>query len=157
MEKPHIRKYTEDSYEWLNEELRRNNGVAVKPAIQKACQDLCDELLSIPDYQEIVYRGAKIRQQDLDKYIKAYQEDTTIKEPNFISTSCSILTANEFMNISFGTIKAFFEIVSKTGKLIASYSKHPWEKEVLFLPNTNFRVLSIEYHKEKISIKLLEV
>jgi hypothetical protein len=58
-----------------------------------------------------------------------------------------------------GKIKnnVFFEIASRTGKLIEAYSAHPHEKEVLFMPNTIFSVEEIEYKDEWVVILLMEV
>ncbi|MFN0200946.1 MAG: ADP-ribosyltransferase, partial [Bacteroidia bacterium] len=78
MKKPHIQKYTEDSYQWINEALRKNEGTLPNSFIQKACQNLRDELHTLPNYQDIVYRGVKIEPHDLAKYENAYKNDSVV-------------------------------------------------------------------------------
>jgi hypothetical protein len=42
-----------------------------------------------------------------------------------------------------GEARAVFQIGSKTGRKISSFSASPNEEEVLFLPNTRFRAVEV--------------
>lgn len=145
--------YTEGRYEWINENLRKLNGILN----DIAAQELNLILQNLPNYEDITHRGVSIAKLELSKYEEAYRTESIIVEPTFISTSRSELVASGFMRYEKDRIQVLFEIAGKTGKMIENYSKYPSEKEVLFAPNARFSVESIIYIEKRVVIRLLEV
>lgn len=85
----------------------------------------------------MVYRKVYLTANELKRYQNAFKNDTQIKEYAFISTSKSRLNAMHFPG------NCLFRIHSKTGKEIEKIAKFDIEKEILFRPNINFKVLEI--------------
>ena len=135
-EKALIFKYSYDGYEELNEHLRVQEGNNTTEF--GILLDHC--LTKLPNFEGLVYRGANLTRNELKKYKDGAESGTPIIEPTFVSTSKSRLIAMQFgANI-------LFRIYSRKGKeieKIAKFGKYnpPNEKEVLFRPNSSFRVL----------------
>ncbi len=156
VQKDLILRYTEDSYEWVNEDLRRKKGVLANTFTFS--QDLEKTIKELPNYDDTTHRGVNLTMLEMKKYEDAYNTDSKIIEHTFISTSQSQRIAKGFMKPKKDKVQVLFEIAGKTGKLIAEYSKSPTEKEVLFAPNTIFWVREIVYPKNgAIIIRLREV
>ena len=62
----------------------------------------------------------------------------TVCWPSFSSTSLSYRVAQDF--VGEGEFGLIFIIDGKSARLIEDYSKFPSEKEMLFPPNTEFKV-----------------
>jgi ADP-ribosyltransferase exoenzyme len=137
-EKSLIYKYSSDGYININEELRTSEG----KAINSYGKLLVKALSKLPNYEGIVYRGANLAKNELERYKKALKTNTPITEYSFVSTSKARLIAMAFNG------NCLFRIVSKSGKEIDKIAKfgvhgHPDEKEVLFNPNCEFEILAI--------------
>lgn len=155
MQKDLILRYTEDSYEWVNEDLRKKQGVLANT--YDFSQALDKALRELPNYNDITYRGVNLTAKELEKYIEAYKQDTAIVEHTFVSSSRNQRVAKDFIKHEPPKKRVLFEIAGKTGKSIAEYSKSPQEQEVLFVPNTRFSVDEIIYEDNKVLIRLFEV
>jgi len=136
-EKAIIFKYSEDGYEDLNEKLRQSEG--------KDISDfgiLLDECLSkLPDYQGIVFRGVNLPKYLIEEYFIKFERKQKITENAFLSTSLKTSEAYKY-----GTI--VLQIFSRTGKSVASVSRYPYEKEILFRYNCQFEIVSINFDKK---------
>ena len=147
-----IYKYTEDGYDGLNTRLRANTGVN-----DSEFGKYLDRTLSkLHNYEGIVHRAVNLTNAELQKYKDAKENSGILVEYSFISTSKS-----KFIAYQFGK-SCRFRIFSKHGKDIEDFAKygsaHPQnEKEVLFRPNTRFRVLDITIEKDYTLITLEEV
>ncbi len=137
-EKAIIYKYSLDGYETVNEMLRKSKG---KTSTEFG-KYLARTLNKLPDFEGLVYRSAHLTANEIKRYSDAYTDNELIKEYSFVSTSKSRITAMAFNG------NVLFRMFSRTGKEIeniAKFGKHepPNEKEVLFKPNREFRVLEI--------------
>lgn len=142
-EKAIIFKYSDDGYEDLNERLRLSEGKDIS-----TFGKLLDECLEkLPDYQGRIYRGVNLSKKYLNRYLEAFQNNTLITEPFFISTSESQLASRMFGR------SVQFQILSKTGKSIREIVKFEDEKEVLFRYNTSFEILDISPNHDIIIMK----
>lgn len=145
-EKALIYHYSDDGFQHVNERLRDSNGQDLGEfgnLLKKA-------LKKLPHYVGLVYRNAKLNQTQIRKYEISLKNNSVIAEPTFTSCSRSKLIANEYGG------NVTFRILSTTGKnieAVAKYGLHgsPNEKEVIFVPNTEFSVLDIE--RKKITLK----
>jgi len=152
-EKTIIYKYSDDGYEILNEELRLN--------FEKNNSDfgkfLETSLEKLPNLNKVVYRSAYLSNEEIEKYIQAEIKNTSVKENSFISATTSKLIATlEFKG------NVLFMIFSRTGKSIEKITKFgiydpPSEKEVLFTPNSEFRILGIQQQQEYLLITMEEI
>ncbi|CAB9502281.1 expressed unknown protein [Seminavis robusta] len=110
----------------------------VEGRIQHLLRGLSDRK-TLPVYQGTVYRGSKWRAE----WSYEMQTGAIFADRGFLSTSTDDNIAKNFKANANGD-GVFFEIVSKTGQLISGSSKHEHEAEVLFRPNTMFRILSVD-------------
>ncbi len=129
-EKAFIYNYSEDGYENLNHYMRGNGG--------ENDNDygifLAQSLEKLPNYEGLVYRRVSLTSFEFRNYTNAQKFQKPITELTFTSTS-------KKRNIAYAySGDYFFIIVSKTGKEIEKITKYK-EYEVLFLPNTQFKVL----------------
>ena len=127
-----IKGYSSKDYQILNSALRNADETELKrlePYIKVAESGL-DQL---PNYKGVVYRGV-----DFNKYpqvLESYKKGEVITEAGFASSSA--------------TKKASFKkdtlmiIESETGKDISFLSNYPNQKEILFKPDTKFKVLDV--------------
>ncbi len=105
-----IYKYTEDGFDDLNEHLRVGKGdnIPLFGILLAEC------LAKLPDFDEIAYRGINLTSIELQRYIDAFENNTVITEPYFISSSSSIYVGN-----SYG--ENLFKIFSKSGKKLMQF------------------------------------
>jgi hypothetical protein len=76
--------------------------------------------------------------------------------PGNIVTEEAFTSATRDRGISFpGQLR--FEIISKTGKLVAEYSSKVGEEEVLFDQGTQFKVLDAQWHGGALHVTLEEL
>lgn len=149
-EKAIIYKYTEDGYESLNENLRLGKQMPELGIY------LLDTLKKLRDYKLLCYRAVPLRKAELEKYYNAFQNDTVIIERTFLSCTKSKAIALAFCQ------SPLFVILSKRGKDIEKIAKFGVnsgqnEKEILFKPESKFRVLHIQEENRRINITLEEV
>ena len=137
-EKALIYKYSENGYQLVNENLRKSKGKKFD-----VFGKLLDQTLEkLPNFDGLVYRSANLTNHELRRYNDTIAKNDLLKEYSFTSTSKSRLLAMAFKG------NTLFRIYSRTGKEIEKIAKFGEngiinEKEVLFSPNKNFRVLEI--------------
>ena len=149
-----LREYTANGYTKMNEGLRGSNIELKKmaPVIKTAASGLND----LPPVKATVYRGANLTPERL----AVYKVGATISERGFTST-----TVNKAMVMGQAAEQQFnknsmFVIKSKGGgRDVSILSAFPDEKEVLFGPGTEFKVLKNAFDKklQKTVIYLEEV
>ncbi|MCA2959605.1 MAG: hypothetical protein IOD12_05085 [Silvanigrellales bacterium] len=136
--------YTGAAYDPINAHLRfgTEGEINWKPIADCIVQGLH----KLPRFIGQVFRGAKITQGELEKF----RSKSIIEERGFLSTSISEYLAYRWAGSmknepvpGSGEARAVFQIGSKTGRKISSFSASPNEEEVLFLPNTRFRAVEV--------------
>ena len=134
--------YTGPGYSILNRFLRKHGGAAKDgdvenlqervSAVEKA---MAKRGLGI--HNDIAYRGMTLENEaDFNKFKAQLKVGGTFQDPGFLSTSKN-------GNRAFRPTTAlgvWFVIRSKTGVDVAKFSHHPREEEVLFRPNTLFKI-----------------
>lgn len=80
-EKAIIYKYTDDGFETLNEGLRKSKGAY----INELGRYLTEVLTKIPSVNDLAFRGVDLTQNQLGRYLNAFQNETLITEYCFIS------------------------------------------------------------------------
>ncbi|MFQ6229113.1 ADP-ribosyltransferase [Nocardia sp. NPDC002869] len=128
-EKRSVYRYTEWDFVWLNRKLRA--GRELTPTEQRIHSEVRDALAKLPDFRGPVIRRANVDEADLARY----QVGAETTELSYTSTTKNPDADFEGMD---GQVE--WQIESKTGKNISSYSHRPGEEEVLFRDNTTFRV-----------------
>jgi NAD:arginine ADP-ribosyltransferase len=106
-------------------------------------------LSKLSSFKGLVYRGVKVGNCDISRYVKAIEDKTILTEYNFISATHSQIIARGFGNI-------LFRIYSKNAKSIEVISKFAKEKELIFRRNTKFRVLFVSNNGIYTTITLKE-
>lgn len=143
-----VREYTGSLYSPVNEYLRANR----KPKdedFEKYIKVTNSGLEKLQKYKGSVYRGADLTPEQINEYKKAFKKGEVWTEKGFTSSSMEKQSAFK------GSVR--YEIISKTGVIIEDLSKFQHEKEVLFKPNTKFKILEIRENNEKISIIMEEL
>jgi hypothetical protein len=142
-QKAAIRDYSDEGYLAINHALREGD---VGEPLRNRVRLLKAALGALPEFRGDVFRGAKIDPDLLSHYENV---GATIVEPAFISTSRS--PSKAFKG------NARFYILSKRGRRIERWSAYPDEEEVLFPPNTKFKVLEYARNGNDIEIFLEEI
>ncbi|MBI3517741.1 MAG: hypothetical protein HY062_00090 [Bacteroidetes bacterium] len=151
-EKAIIYKYTEDGYDPLNIDLRRNSGkhnTEYGKFLEKSINKL-------PNYIDVVYRSCNLSPNQIDLYQNSFIRKQPITENCFLSTSKKRTIA-----MMFGG-NCLFIIFSRTGKDIEKIAKFGTgsgqnEYEVLFLPKRKFNVIDINIENNSYTITLEEI
>ncbi|AFY38212.1 hypothetical protein Lepto7376_1893 [[Leptolyngbya] sp. PCC 7376] len=154
--------YTSESegYRQINRLLRgemmkfANTEKAIGWNVAKAKRDytqhikfINEALNKLPNHGGVVYRGTTIDPKQLAKY----KVGQIVTEKGFLSTSSNLAIGQAFSG------NVFYSIVSQTGKAIKDLSEFSGEDEVLFRPDTKFKVLSVENKNGEIRIFLMEI
>ena len=147
-----IYKYTEDGYEELNRSLRTNNGAN----ISEFGKYLDTTLSSLPNQEGLVHRAVNLTHAELKRYRDAKENNSILVEYSFVSASKS-----KFIAFQFGK-SCRFTIISRHGKDIEAFAKYGSEhvqneKEILFRPNTPFKVINLISGEDYTLIILEEV
>ncbi|MBL7814246.1 MAG: hypothetical protein JNL70_04495 [Saprospiraceae bacterium] len=87
--------------------------------------------------REVVYRGVKLPETVLQKYLELYQKDEIIIEPAFLSFSRKRTIAKQFGEV-------IFEVSVIKGKAIESISYSPEEQEVLLRKGSKLSINGVE-------------
>lgn len=140
--------YTTDLYKVLNTPLR-SGGYATNLKLQAYVEAAQLGLSKMPKFKGLTSRGMTIAPGQLDKVLAAYRPGMLVEESAFISTSAGSKAA-------FGG-NIIIRIQSKTGVDVSAYSRYPGEREVLYMPGTRHRVLSVEKMGDKHIITMEEV
>jgi len=124
--------YTVESpfYPTLNAIMRSGTKEQILP-FQDYIFYLTKSLKLIDPFAGLVYRG-------IDSQISDYQPGKTIIWPAFSSSTQDPKVAIKFLKGKSGTL---FLINAKTPRSIAKYSTINTEQEVLFLPNSSFKII----------------
>ncbi|NRD74948.1 hypothetical protein HQQ94_17345 [Shewanella sp. VB17] len=136
-----IRTYTRNQT-LFNNYLKQ--GVNIDHFVNVQAQDLDMALSKLPDFEEITYRGIIAPKGVFGTKIIA---NDVVSNNLFMSTSSSKEYPKSFALASSDNAGVVFRIEGKTGKNIALFSRFQGikgEAEVLFRPNTQFRVLDIK-------------
>jgi hypothetical protein len=146
--------YTRHGDQRMNGLLRtgkapQGNDEKVKMMVESAVHGLNQ----LPDHSGVVHRGMVIDNDIADKY----QEGLVIQEKGFTSTSKKIGVAEGFSKPKEWKTAVIMSITSKKGKDISNLSEYKFEEEVLFPPNTKFRVKSRKSDGLRTLIELEEV
>jgi len=136
LEKKALEEYTGSNYFKMNQVLRK----LIEPTanetglIKNTRTALAKPNLKL--VQGSVFRGSNKLPEDVKKGLI---EGATFQDAGFLSTSKD--EDQSFLTQDSGF---FFRIQSKTGRFVAPYSRHKKEQEVLFQPNTMFRITSVK-------------
>jgi hypothetical protein len=137
-EKAFIYKYSDDGYKEINKELRNSKG----RKLSDFTKYLSEALNKLPNFTGLVYRKVYLTKSELQQYNDSLKNSKVLKEYSFVSTTKSRLIAMEFEGTTTYVPNCLFRIQGRTGKDIERITKFA-EKEVLFRPNTRFKVLEI--------------
>jgi len=151
--------YTDGGFSELNKMLRGK--IETNDFLTTYAQTMQDALKKLPNFKGTVFRNAKLRQEIIEEYRKAFEEKQPYKHTFFTSTSKN----KEAMADLYSSGNVDFEIVSKTGKYINAISYYgekfadevDSEYEVLFLKDTNFEVVDFIKNGSNFTIKLKEL
>jgi hypothetical protein len=135
-EKALIYKYSNDGF-YVNERLREGEQKKIPFA-----EYLDFALSKLPDYEGVIFRGAKLSQMQIVRYQVASDNDSIVFNPSFLSCTLKRSIARQF-----GTV--IFEIYVKNGKLIETFSKfgidsNQNEREVLLRKSSKFLITGVE-------------
>lgn len=150
---------SEEGYKQINRLLRGNlkefeknlcnNWQTLEPAKNDYLEQArfaAAALNALPNYKLLAFRQTTLSADQIAKY----KVGTILTEQGFTSTSTGIVESENFQ----GNVR--YTIFSQTGKVIQEYAKYPNEKEVLFLPGSKFKVLSVEEKEGKTFIRMVE-
>jgi hypothetical protein len=140
-----INTYTGSMYRDINGLLRGKKDFN-DPEYEKEVQDIADKasegLRSLPDYKGETYRGTSLD----NSLIAKMKVGGTYSDKGFLSTSSDPKIADAFNggNAGVGKTAVLFTIDGKHGKDISKASSYDDEKEILFNPNSKFKITSME-------------
>lgn len=153
-----IEYYTKNGYKKINGQLigGQNN----KPETTRAINRLNEALGKIDNYEGTVYRGDSFDSNNKwFSFLNSIKNKEVFAYKGFMSTSEQKDVTQGFDDILTGA--AIFKINSKTGKSIKNYSDSYNELEVLFKPNTSFRIDDWDWinedRRKKIMVTLTEI
>lgn len=165
-EKAIIYHYTYRGSDEIKIPVRENDGATTEPMGQL----LAAALTKLPPYRGLVYSAEwwdEEEVQALQLHVAARNAGFggSKRWPTFLSASTSRRIARLHLESYGGRKNCLLTIVSKTGRYIDELSHHgvhgpdplATETEVLFLPNTRFRVVAVHYATSHAEIQLLEL
>jgi len=135
-----IQSYSRVLYSTINSSLRDSNP-------SPSCNNVCNALAKLPDYEGVVYRGVVFQQEaaiTLQEKLYQLQAGDIYSDKGLLSTSRSEKIVDKHFS-GAGGVK--FVINGLTGKDIGPISEMSHkrdEKEVIFLPETEFVVTKIK-------------
>lgn len=139
--------YTTDFSRWylqINAELW---GGTPSTAVSNFARILNNALQKLPQHVGAVYRGYESKRLSAD--FAKYPVGAVVEWPGFTSS-----TTDEDMAYDGNML---FTILSRTGRILGSYSDIPREQEVTFRTGTKFRVLRAEQIGSDVVIEMEEV
>lgn len=138
-----LREYTANGYVKMNEGLRGS-----KTALQEMApivKTAASGLKAMPEVRGPVYRGANMTPERL----AGYKVGATISERGFTSTTQhKAMVLGQTAEQSFNKNTMFVIKSNGGGKDVSMLSQYPDEKEVLFAPGTEFKVLKNAFDKK---------
>jgi hypothetical protein len=137
--------YTGDGYAVMNRALRGDTASwdSTKNIIYAAASGL--NKLAEKTFDGEVYRTESASKDQLERLLNTYRVGNIILEETFLSTSHN--SQYRFSNPTANKIYLSYKIRSKTGVKIRVLSLNQPEDEVLFMPGTAFRIISVEQRK----------
>lgn len=127
-----IRGYTGgDFYVEMNKALRDGDPAGLAK-YDGHIKTLTSGLSQLDSYRGKVTRGIGVGSESMPSVLERYKPGAEITEPHFVSSGAG----NDFM----GNVQ--FTINSTSGKMVKFVSRNPKENEVLFPPNSTFKVTS---------------
>jgi len=151
-EKALIYHYTYQGSDDIKKPVRASGGQLLEPL----AQGLAAALAKLPVYEGIVYSAELWDTQELETLQLAAVANTPFhldikRWPTFLSASKLIKVAKEHLTSFGGTKNCLLKIESRTGRYIDALSHRGQhgrdpadpEEEVIFLPNTQFEILSM--------------
>ena len=153
-----IEYYTKNGYKQINGQLI--SGQNNKPETTRAINRLNEALEKIPNYEGIVYRGDSFDSNNKwFSFLNSIKNKEVFTYKGFMSTSEEKDVTQGFDTIFKGAV--IFRINSKTGKSIKDFSDNYNEFEVLFKPNTSFKIDDWDWvnedRRKKMIVTLTEI
>ena len=133
--------YTTDNFEHYNA-FARDPSADVAPKFKEGVSEINDFLRVSPHHEGVVYRGAKLPKEVLNKVL----ETRVFKDPGILSTSMHEHIARSFAKkhiLQPDEASVILEIHSKKGTDIRRVSQNPHEGEVLFPILSEFDVTDV--------------
>lgn len=155
--------YTSRGYMLSNRFLRTGNASFVSAeSILALCRLIGSAINQLPDFCGKVYR---VLWTESEWLIARYKPGCIVTEHAFTSCASSKKGIEEYIRKTPAEVnkgaKVFFVIESQTGKEIKKFSQFKQEGEVIFRPETSFKVIknekSMENGKETFKIRLKEI
>ncbi len=145
--------YTGRKYKPINDSL-------ISGKIPKDLQVDIDNINKFIDnsarFEGKVTRGMSFdNQKQADKFLKGFKDGDIVNNKSYWSTSTNKDISDGFLFDK--EIPVQFEIQSKNGAWLNGTSQSVWEKEVLFKPNSQFKVVKKFKDKDTTIIRLLEL
>jgi hypothetical protein len=139
-----IKAYTGNKdYEILNLALRNNDAAAVRQHDEQIKHTIAG-LNQLPAYRGTVFRGSSNLPEEV---FKSYREHGYIIEKGFSSSSTDSRVGRSFTHDSDipnpSGMRAYYIIHSQTGRDVSQVQINPYECEVIFPPDTKFKVIKI--------------
>ncbi|MCU0696021.1 MAG: ADP-ribosyltransferase domain-containing protein [Myxococcaceae bacterium] len=138
-----LREYTADGYKAMNEGLRGSRTAlkATAPVVKTAAS----ALNQLPEVKGTVYRGANLDAERLAKY----KVGEVVTERGFTSTTVNkAMVMGQTAEQQFNKNSMFVIKSAGGGRDVSILSQFPEEKEVLFGPGTEFKVLKNAFDKK---------
>ena len=144
-----IKGYTSADYQKLNDALRSKDAEKLK-AVDPYIKVAESGLEQLPDYKGVVFRGVNL--DEYPKVLESYKKGEIVTEAGFTSTSVT-------REASFKRKDTMMIIEAESGKDVSFLSDYPNQKEILFRPDTKFKVLdvSIDEKTGQRKIRLREI
>ncbi|UYA98755.1 hypothetical protein P9A53_gp11 [Xanthomonas phage vB_Xar_IVIA-DoCa6] len=143
-----IRAYTGNTYRALNGALRGGK-YSSDPHLQAYVDAAQHGMAKMPKYKGLSSRGMSFNETQLKAMLSTYRKGAVVEDAAFVSSSYGEQAA-------FGG-NVFMKINGKTGVNVSQYSQYQGEREVLFMPGTQFRVDDIQQINGKYIISMTEV
>lgn len=139
-----INMYTGGSYRTINTKMRSgqfNDNLYLQALVDAGQSGLRKLQASSFRHQGLSSRGTTLSPEHYAMFQKVYVKGAVVEEFGFLSSTKGPVPAFG------GRIK--FMIQSKTGIFVRTFSKHPGEDEVLFMPGAKFRIDKVEVNEEQ--------
>ena len=151
-----IRQYASGRYLAMNE-LLRNSNANVRAGTRELIDNAVSGMEKLKSYPGRTYRGANIPEDQLRLIRNASQSGDTYIDPAFISTSTDPTIVSSFDYAIDRGRSVHITLDGQSGRNIEDFSSWGTEDEILFMPNTEFRVKSYEDAGGVVRIHLEEV
>lgn len=126
-----------DDDDWINVYLvKKSEGEVEADKFMDALTYVTEQSLQkLPEYEGTVYRGISLEDKFISRYKAAFETGNIITEPAFISTSLE----TRFYD-GWNSGNTHFIIISNHGRIIRDFSSFASQEEIVFAPNSKFKV-----------------